>query len=252
MKLVGYLRVSTEDKGQDPQRQRDVIQAWASREGHSVVEWVRDEGTSGATDPFQRQMVLEAIELAKEAEAEGIVVENIDRWTREGVEALFVSRFRLRMDHDGLRVVVANTPPGLTPALEEMFDGIMATVARMFRDRLREQIKSGIALAKRNGWPKGKPGTKPKPGFSPAERELVTRMVNAGHGVDLIALEVSRSRGAFDVADSQSQRSRRVGPTWVWQHIRSELPELRERLTERRSLPRLAIEQVSGQSEASP
>lgn len=250
MKLVGYCRVSTDDKGQDPKRQQDVIQAWADRCGHEVVAWVLDEGTSGATDPFQRQHVLEAIQAAKDAKAEGIVVEAIDRWTRDGVEALFVSRFHLRMDHDGLRVVVANTPPGLTPALEEMFDGIMATVARMFRDRLREQIKSGIARAKRLGWPNGEPGRKAKPPLSPAEVELVHQLADQGQGIDKMALEISRRRGAFEVSDPTAQKMRQVRPSWLHNQIRErpEMVSLRGRLAERRTRYAPHNQQVGGQS----
>ncbi len=221
MNFVGYCRVSTDDKGQDPERQKDVIAAWARQHGHDVLEWVRDEGTSGATDPFQRQYVLAAIERAKSLGAVGIVVESVDRWTRSGVEALSVSRFFLRLDHD-LRLFATNTPAGLTPEMEEMWDSMMATVARMFRSRLQEQIKSGIARAKANGWPHGQPGRRPKPGLNPVEKEMVHRLSEGGMGLDLMSLELSKARGAFDVADPKRQAMKRVGPTWLHKQIRDD------------------------------
>lgn len=249
MRLVGYLRVSTDDKGQNPDRQKDVVAAWAKSHGHEIIRWVIDEGTSGATDPFQRQYVLEAIQEAKDNGCTGLVAESHDRWTRSGPEALAVSRFFLRTEHD-LRLHLVSTPPGMTPEMEEMWDSMMATVARMFLSRLREQIKSGIARAKANGWPNGEPGRKPKPSLTPAEWEAVSVWITEGKGVDRIALNLSHMRGAFNVADPQAQDRLRVKPTWLHGKIRSEMPSLAERLAAKGS-GRQARKQVeSEQSKA--
>lgn len=229
MRLVGYLRVSTDDKGQNPDRQKDVINEWAKRHGHEIIQWVVDEGTSGATDPMQRQYAIEAVEAAKALGCQGIAVEAVDRWTRGGVEALSVSRFFLRVDHD-LRLICTTTPPGMTAEMEEMWDSMMATVARMFLSRLREQIKSGIARAKANGWPNGEPGRKRKPAITPDEWEFVSQRISDGCGVDKIALDLSHRRGAFTVADTKAQDRLRVKPTWLYNRITSEMPSLAERL----------------------
>lgn len=229
LRLIGYLRVSTSDKDQNPERQKDVITAWAKAHGHDIPAWVVDEGTSGATDPFQRQYVMEAIEEAKAHGCTGIVAESVDRWTRSGPDALAVSRFFLRADHD-LRLVLVSTPPGMTPEMEEMWDSMMATVARMFLSRLREQIKSGIARAKANGWPNGEPGRKRKPSLTPKEWELVSQWISDGKGVDKMALDLSHHRGAFAVADTKAQDRLRVKPTWLYNRISSEMPSLAERL----------------------
>lgn len=242
MRLIGYCRVSTDDKGQDPDRQKDVIQAWADREKHTVLGWVKDEGTSGAKDPFQRQAVLEAIEMCQDLKADGIVVEAVDRWTRGGPEAFFVSKFFLRTDHGDLGLVVANTPPGMTPPLAAMLDSIMATVAQMFRERLREQIKSGRERAERLGWPKGKPGSKPKPPLSPAEMEVIAQLAYGGHGVDRMSVELSRIRGANEVSDRKAKRRLEVRPTWLWLRIRSQMPELAGRMKARKGKGQPIIE----------
>lgn len=229
MRLIGYLRVSTDDKGQNPERQKDVIQAWAKANGHQIPAWVYDEGTSGETDPLKRQYGLEAIEEAKTHGCEGIVAESVDRWTRAGPDALAVSRFFLRIDH-GLRLVLANTPPGMTKEMEQMWDSMMATVAAMFLARLKESIKSGIARAKANGWPNGEPGRKRKPSLTPKEWEAVSLWIAEGKGVDKMALDLSHMRGAFTVADTKAQDRLRVKPTWLYNRITSEMPSLAERL----------------------
>jgi predicted site-specific integrase-resolvase len=56
---VPYLRVSTDDKGQDPVRQMEVIAPWAAREGIELLAAVIDEGTSASkTNPFERERFL--------------------------------------------------------------------------------------------------------------------------------------------------------------------------------------------------
>lgn len=225
-RLVGYLRVSTDDKGQDPLRQQDVIQAWADRGGHEVIAWVVDEGTSGGTDPFQRQRVLEAIDLAEKQGATGIVVESVDRWTREGSQRLGMTEFFLKLDHD-LTLEIADLPPGMDAFTREIITGLMAACAKEFRRRLREQIKSGLARAKAHGWPRGRPGRKPKEPFSDKEKALVRGMVlEEGLGVDKVALELSKLRGAWDVADRKVQARLKTCPTWVWHQIHKELPDV--------------------------
>lgn len=250
MRLVGYLRVSTDDKGQNPDRQKDVISAWAKNHGHEIIRWVVDEGTSGATDPFQRQYVLQAIEEAKSLGCQGIAVEAVDRWTRGGVESLSVSRFFLRVDHD-LRLICTTTPPGMTAEMEEMWDSMMATVARMFLSRLREQIKSGIARAKANGWPNGEPGRKAKPSPTPKEWEMISQWIAEGKGVDKMALDLSHHRGAFAVADTKAQDRLRVKPTWLHGKIHSEMPSLAERLAAKGS-GRKSRKQVESEHKVAP
>ena len=65
MKAVPYLRVSTDDKGQDPARQMVTIAPWAKANGVELLPEVVDEGTSASkTDPFQRAKFKAAIERA--------------------------------------------------------------------------------------------------------------------------------------------------------------------------------------------
>jgi DNA invertase Pin-like site-specific DNA recombinase len=214
-------------------RQKDVVEPWINAGGHEMPAYVVDEGTSGAKDPFQRQSFREAIALCQEHEAQGIVVEAIDRATRGGVEAFMVLKSNLRLDYE-LTIKSATTPPGLPPAVEELYESTMAMVARMWRDRHAESVKTGIARAKAAGFPNGSPGRAPKPPLTLAEKELVRDLVIQGKGVDLVALELSRARGAFDVGDPGVRDRRKVGPTWTWKQIRSQMPDLCERLTARR------------------
>jgi putative DNA-invertase from lambdoid prophage Rac len=217
MNLVGYVRVSTDDKGQNPERQVDILTARANRTGDQLVAMVRDEGTSGGVPPMERAWVQQAIRLAKEHGADGILVESVDRWTRVGVQDFFESSTTLELRH-GLKLVLADVPQGMDGMALEIYQSIMAIVAKAFRERLREQIKSGLARAKKEGWKNGQPGRRPKPNLAPEEIAYVREqkaMGRRGAGWGRMAMELTRRRGALEVVDAKARDKRTVTPSWL-------------------------------------
>lgn len=224
MKLVGYQRTSTEDRGQDADRQKMVITRWAESRGHTILGWHVDDGISGTTDPFQRQGVLEAIEQAEAEKADGIVIESVDRWTRSGIDQFAASRFFLKADHK-LNLYMADIPGGLGELGEQLMVSIMAAVAQEFHRRLSESIKAGIANAKAKGWPKGQPGRAKKPDLTPNEQRTVTQMVADGHGSRMIAVRISVDRAGL-IADRKIRAEKEVTQTWIRSQMKVHMPEV--------------------------
>lgn len=226
MNLVGYCRVSTDDKGQNPQRQKDVLEAMARRDGHSVVAWVIDEGTSGGISPLERIQVGLAIKKAKELNADALLVESVDRWTRRGVHDFCQSSADLELRH-GLKLVLADVPQGMDGMALEIYTSIMAIVAKAFRERLREQIKTGLARAKKEGWKKGRPGMPLKANLEPHEVAYVREQRGLGRrgaGWGRMAVEITRRRGAAEVVDKKARQRRTITPSWLrmeWRRIES-------------------------------
>lgn len=217
MNLIGYCRVSTDDKGQNPQRQKDVLQAMADRDGHQVLAWFMDEGTSGGITPLERIQVGLAIKKAKELDADALLVESVDRWTRRGVHDFCQSSADLELRH-GLKLVLADVPQGMDGMALEIYTSIMAIVAKAFRERLREQIKTGLARAKKEGWKNGPPGRRPKANLQPHEIAYVREQRSLGRrgaGWGRMAAELSRRRGALEVVDRKAQDKRIVRPSWL-------------------------------------
>src|SRR5947207_2828607 len=58
---VGYVRVSTDEQKLGPEAQRAAIEAWAAREGVSVVAWHVDAGVSGGSDLADRPALVAAL-----------------------------------------------------------------------------------------------------------------------------------------------------------------------------------------------
>lgn len=209
MKLIGYLRVSTDDKGQDPERQKVPILARAARDGHEVAGWVVDEGTSGGIPALDRPRAREAIRLAGQLHARGLVVESVDRWTRAGPRDLAISLYLLETDHR-LSLLVADLPED--DFLFELLSNIMAIIAKMNRRRLSEATKSGMARNKALGLSNG--GQQPKPELTDTEYHAIEASL-ATVGLRAAATELSRLRGAWDESDPKKRRQLSVSHSWL-------------------------------------
>ena len=86
MKLVAYLRVSTDtqaEKGLGLDVQRAEIKAWAKANGHRVVSWHADEGQSGSNGLDSRVALADALDALREGRARGIVCYRLDRLARD-------------------------------------------------------------------------------------------------------------------------------------------------------------------------
>lgn len=214
MKLVAYLRVSTDDKGQDPMRQQEVIQAWATQNSHSVLYWSVDEGTSGSISPLDRPRFNRAIREAKRLGCEGIVVETVDRFTRGGVDDQGYSRTVLMIQH-GLKVVYADLPDGMEEWMEQVFQAILAAAAHAWIEAHKRKVNAGIKRAMAADWPNGRPGKAPKTPLSPEEWVVVDELIANNTGNRLIAVRISQMRGAHEVADAKARKNRMVSENWI-------------------------------------
>lgn len=79
MEIVAYLRTSTESQEEGLETQRSEIQAWADREGHTIVGWFVDEGKSGSEGLDTRTGLATALC----ANSQALVVYKLDRLARD-------------------------------------------------------------------------------------------------------------------------------------------------------------------------
>jgi DNA invertase Pin-like site-specific DNA recombinase len=204
---IPYLRVSTDDKGQNPRRQLEVIEPWAEREGVELLEPVIDEGSSASKlSPFERPRFVKACELARNHRAMAIIVECADRFSRQGqkkdgwAEEELGRRF-------GLRLLRADKPLEQHGTLAgDLGDAFKAEFAREWVREHARKVKSGIARAKREGRHVGRPRKQ----LELEEIVLIRKMHAAGVGLRRIALKVSELRGAFGLADPSHRRRRSI------------------------------------------
>jgi len=140
-----YARVSTLDKGQDPETQLQALREYAARRGLvSVGEYI-DYASGTREDRPQYQALLSA---ARKRQIDVVLVWRYDRFARSTpalVHALHEFH-RLGVDFISYQENIDTT----TPQGELIFT-VMASLAQFERALISERVKAGMARAKAQG-----------------------------------------------------------------------------------------------------
>ena len=209
---VAYLRVSTADKGQDAERQLEIVRPWAEREHVTIADVVIDEGTSASkTDPFQRDQFIAACERAKALGAVAIIVECSDRFSRQGAkldawaEVEMERRYGLAL----FRCDKARDQHG--SMVGNVGDAIHAEGAAAWVKGHASKVRSGMARKRAAGARFGRPA---KP-LSPEELALVERLRGEGMGWGRCARAVCDARQAHRIVDPDRRRQVEVSGSTI-------------------------------------
>ncbi len=144
-----YARVSTHDEQTLPM-QLEAMRAYAKRKGWQIASTVEEVGSGAKTRP-RREELLRA---ARRREIDVIVVWRLDRWGRSLVDliATLQELMALRVGFVSLSEALDLTTPS-----GRAFAGMLAVFAEFERDILRDRVKAGIAQARKEGRPHGRP-----------------------------------------------------------------------------------------------
>jgi DNA invertase Pin-like site-specific DNA recombinase len=180
-RAVAYLRVSTDEQHLGPEAQRAAIEAWAAREGVTVVAWHTDAGVSGAAPVDRRPSLMAALADLAAHGAGQLVVSRRDRLARDVMAAAMIER--LAADA-GARVVSAageGTEGGDDPAaalMRRMVDAF----AEYERALIAARTRAAMAAMARRGEAVGHPRlgfrvVDGRPMADTAEASMVARAV---------------------------------------------------------------------------
>jgi len=157
VKLVAYLRVSTErqaEEGLGLDVQDRAIRRWARDNGHRVVLMTRDEGVSGSSDVDARLGLLDALAAVRHGTADGLVVYRLDRLARKLTvqEATLAKLWEMRATVFSVDLgEVARDDPDdpMRTALRQM----VGVFAQLERGVIAARLRSGRLLkAERGGY----------------------------------------------------------------------------------------------------
>jgi DNA invertase Pin-like site-specific DNA recombinase len=153
MKCFIYARVSTKDKGQDPENQMIVLREYAARSGWEIAGEYVDQ-MSGSTDSRPALDRLMADAAARKADI--LLVWALDRLTRRGVLDAFqrlemLSSYGVRFESYTESHFRTTGPTG------ELMIAIAAWIAKQERVRLSDRVKAGLARASAAGRKGGQP-----------------------------------------------------------------------------------------------
>ena len=140
-----YARVSTFEKGQDPETQLLQLREFAQRRGFKVMgEYV--DYASGKTEHREQYKVM--LDLVRKRQIEVVLVWRYDRFARS-TQALVnaLNEFRsLSVDFISYQENIdTSTPQG------ELIFSIMASLAQFESALISERVKAGMARAKSQG-----------------------------------------------------------------------------------------------------
>jgi DNA invertase Pin-like site-specific DNA recombinase len=151
MRAAVYARVSTHDQ-QTLGMQVDAMKSYVEDRGWRLARRVEDVG-SGAKDRPGRGSLLKA---SRRREIDVIVVWRLDRWGRSVADLMTTLR---ELTELGVGFVSLTEALDLTTPSGRAMAGMLAIFAEFEREILRERVRAGIAQARKEGRPHGRPRT---------------------------------------------------------------------------------------------
>src|SRR5262250_2063887 len=191
-----YARVSTLDKGQDPETQLVGLREYATRRGFVLVgEYV--DYASGLRD--DRPQYRRLVEAARQRHIDVVLVWRYDRFARSTqalVQALKEFQ-RLHVDFISYQENIDTTTPQ-----GEMIFTVMASLAQFESALISERVKAGMARARAQGKPISRA---PIP-------QRVQRRIRELHSEGLSIHQISKCLGiSYGTAWNYAQRAKRDG-----------------------------------------
>jgi DNA invertase Pin-like site-specific DNA recombinase len=156
LRVAIYARVSTDDKGQDPENQLRELRAWCSNSGHTIIhEYIdRQSGRKGAAN---RQQFAALLEGAARKKFDCVLFWALDRFSREGMAQTIA--YLQRLNSYGV-AFHSYTEPHLSPDSElvrNVLLALLSSLAKLEAQKVSERTRAGMARAKAKGIKTGRP-----------------------------------------------------------------------------------------------
>ena len=181
-----YARVSTRDKGQDPEMQLTELREFAAKRGWQLAGEFVDVGVSGSKD--SRPQLDAMMRLAQSRKLDVIAVWKLDRFGRS-LRHLVDSLEELKAV--GCTFVSLRDNLDLTTPAGRMMFHVIGAMAEFERELIRERVRAGLAHARSKGKKLGRPRVKREgdPDF-----KVIRQMRDEGRSYGKIADAMGRSK----------------------------------------------------------
>jgi putative DNA-invertase from lambdoid prophage Rac len=151
VRVVLYVRVRTDDKDQDPERQFLKCRQYCELHGHEIVGTYQDHET-GDSDPFKREHGAHLLEN----DPEGIVIFSMDRLTRQ--HPVKVIQLIDYLKGRSIKVISITEPVfNMENEMGEVMLYLMGWFNNYFLRKLTRDIKSGMDKVRAQGKVIGRP-----------------------------------------------------------------------------------------------
>lgn len=147
-RIVGYVRVSTDDQNLGPEAQRASLLRWCERQGAELAAVFTDHGVSGAAPLDRRPALMSAVDALKEHGAAVLLVAKRDRLARDVVVTAMVERL---VERQGARVMAADGTGDVEGPEGMLMRGIVDLFAQYERAIIRARTKSALQVKRSRG-----------------------------------------------------------------------------------------------------
>jgi DNA invertase Pin-like site-specific DNA recombinase len=173
MRVAIYARVSTDDKGQDPENQLRQLRDWCGRMGYPVVrEYVEHENGGKGTE--YRKQLAAMFAGAAQREFDLLLVWSLDRFSREGMAATVAHLQRLASHGVAFRSFTEEHLSTENELVRNILLAVLASLAKLEREKISQRTKAGLERARAKGKRLGRPR------FSDGDREKLRKALDTG------------------------------------------------------------------------
>jgi DNA invertase Pin-like site-specific DNA recombinase len=173
MRVAIYARVSTDDKGQDPENQLRQLREWCGRMGYPIArEYVEHEG--GGTGVERRKQLGVMFAAAARRHFDLLLVWSLDRFSREGMAATVTHLQRLSSHGVAFRSFTEEHLSTENELVRNVLLAVLASLAKLEREKISQRTKAGLERARARGKVLGRPK------FSDGDREKLRMALDSG------------------------------------------------------------------------
>jgi DNA invertase Pin-like site-specific DNA recombinase len=174
-------RVSTDDKGQDPENQLRQLREWCRHTGHPVVHEYVEHENGGKGIEYRKQLGAMFAGAAR-CEFDLLLVWSLDRLSREGMAATIGHLQRLSAHGVGFRSFTEEHLSTENELVRSILLATLASLAKLEREKISQRTKAGLERARALGKPLGRTP------FSDGDRQKLRAALDTGtswHAVSL-------------------------------------------------------------------
>jgi len=185
MKTALYARVSTLDKGQDPQMQLRELREYCQRRGWTATGEYADIGVSGSKD--SRPELNRLMTDAHRRNFEAVLVWRLDRFARSVSHLL---RALETFKSQGIEFISYSEQMDTSTPTGKMIFTVLGAVAELERSLIIERVRAGVRNARAKGKRLGRPTVS-------VDRARIASMRSGGASWRVISTELGISLGTL-------------------------------------------------------
>lgn len=153
LRVIGYVRVSTNKQEIGPEVQVDALQSMATLVGNWQLDLRREDAASGKSMEG-RPVLAQALADLKAGRADMLAVSKLDRLSRSVAD---FARILDDAEREGWHVACLDLNVDTSTTMGRGMAHMTAVFAEMERRRISERTKEGLALVRASGKPLGRP-----------------------------------------------------------------------------------------------